>query len=133
LNSGSGDGSKEINTTYYYYNTPPEYRLDTYFWIENSEGETFRVARMSTYNLNGQLVNTDETSGLPSRPMVWSKTGGGLCKVLPRAYSGERIAGHPFQSCLFWLDKDLNQYKLYTVWPEEKAIDFVNQLVPLEK
>lgn len=133
LDSDSIIGHEEIGVTYYYYNYQPEFHLVTYFSTENSEGEKSRVARMSTYNLNGQLVSTDETKGLPSKPIVWSKTGGGACKVLPRAYDNERITGDPYQSCLFWMDKNLNQYKLYTVWNEEEAVNFANSLVMLDE
>ncbi|MCP4537122.1 MAG: hypothetical protein GY832_08235 [Chloroflexi bacterium] len=124
---------QELDTTYYYFGNPPELRLDTYFTIETSEGETVRVARMSTFNLNGQVVNIDETKGNPTTLITWAKDGGGVCKIFSDAYRNDRITGDSFQSCLYWLDQDLNQYKFYSVWPEKEAVDFVNSLSVLEK
>jgi len=122
-----------LDAIYYYFGGPPELRLDTYFTVEDSEGRTVRVARMSTFNLSGQLVNIDETKRNPTMPITWAKDGGGGCKVSSDAYRNDRITGDSFQSCLYWLDEDLYQYKLYAVWPEEEAVDFVNSLSVLEK
>lgn len=134
LNSNASTSYKDLDITYYYFSdSSPELRLDTYFTIENSEGKKVRLARMSTFNLSGQLVDIDETKGEPPTSIIWSQEGGGACKVLPRAYRNDRITGDAFQSCLYWLDKDLNQYKLYTVWSEEEAVNFVNSLIQVKK
>ncbi len=130
LDSNSSTSYKDLDITYYYFSDPPELRLDTYFTTENSEGEKVRLARMSTFNLSGQLVDVDETKGGPSITISWAQGDeGDLCQVLPRAYRNDRITGDVFQSCLYWLDKDLNQYKLYTIWPEAEAAEFINSLV----
>jgi hypothetical protein len=135
LASDSATDYENLDVVYYYYfDSSPEVRLDTFFTLENSEGGRVRVARMSTYNLNGQLVNTDETKGGPPVSITWAREGKGFpCKVLSRAYRNDSISGDPFRSCLYWLDEDLYQYKFYSVWSLEETVRFVNSLVVLEK
>jgi hypothetical protein len=126
-------GYAELEVVYYYSDDSSEVLLTTYFLTKDSNSQIARVARMSTFNLNGQLVNTDETKEDPSVPITWAKDGGGACKVFSQVYRNDRITGGRFQSCLYWLDEDLNQYKLYTVWSEEEAVNFANSLIVLEE
>ncbi len=116
----------------YYYSSSSELTLTTYFTTENSMGEDIRVARLSTFNLwAGPLP--DEITG-KEVPITWTPKGiGQVCNILPRA-GKDRIPGEPYQSCLYWFDDSQHlQYKLYTIWPEDKAVEFVNSLVEVEK
>lgn len=132
LNPNADTSYKELDATYYYFDDS-EVRLVTYFTTENSKGQMVRIARMSTCLNCGQLVNVDETRGLPPAPITWAKGTGGTCRAHPPAYRDDWITGDPFRSCLYWMDENGIQYKLYTVWSEEEAVNFANALIVFEK
>lgn len=133
LDPNSSTDYGELNIVYYYSDDSSEALLITYFTTENPEGLTLRVARMSTCKYCGQLVGIDETRGEAPAPVTWARGYTGACRAHPPTYKSDPFAGDPFQSCLYWVDKDLNQYKFYTVWSEEEAVNFANALVVLEK
>ena len=122
----------EMETVYYYSDDSSEVFLVTYFLAEDSEGRVVRVARMSTCRYCGQLVDIDETRGEAPFSIAWAEGGTGACRAHPPSHKDDLFGGEPFQSCLYWLDEDGYQYKLYTVWSEEEAIDFANTLVEVE-
>ena len=121
-----------LEEVYYFYGEPgsSELRLDTYFLAKNSMSQKVRVARLSTFYLSGQFISVDETKGDLPEDIIWAKDGGSSCKVLPSQayYFDYFVDQRTFQSCLYWLDKDLFQYKFYSVWPEKDAVEFVNSL-----
>jgi hypothetical protein len=133
ISPNSSSDYKKLDTTYYYSDDSSEALLITYFIAKNSEGQAVRVARMSTCRHCGQLVNIDETRGQAPAPIIWASGDTGACRAYPPTYRSDPFVGDAFQSCLYWLDEDLNQYKLYTVWSEEEAVDFANSLIVLEQ
>ena len=94
---------KDLDTTYYYFSDPPELRLDTYFTIENSEGKKVRLARMSTFNLSGQLVDIDETKNatLSIQPPV-NFTGSKTIKLgfTPSFYYDYNLTGNTYYTVI---------------------------------
>ena len=133
ISPNSNADYKELDTTYYYSDDSSEVLLVTYFITEYSEGQTVRVARMSTCKNCGQIVNIDETRGQTLAPIIWASGDTGACRAHPPTYKSDPFAGDTFQSCLYWFDEDLNQYKLYTVWSEAEAVNFANSLTVIEQ
>lgn len=125
--SGYGD----LEAVYYYSDDSSEGLLTTYFVAESPGGQTIRVARMSTCKYCGELIVPDEIAGQALVPIEWAQGDTVVCRAHPTGYYRDQFAGDPFQSCLFWLDGNGNQYKLYTVWSEEEAANFANELVVL--
>jgi hypothetical protein len=124
-------GYSLLKTVYYYFDLGSELRLDTYF-VTSDGDKVIRVARMSLYTANGQLIATDE-AGNKTISIDWAQGNkGGNCKVLPSVMVNEYVSGEDYQSCLFWFDQELRQYKLYTVWTEDEAVTFANSLSRVE-
>ena len=132
-NPGSIADYSQITPKYYYFDGDSELRLDTYFTTNAEAGNSIRLARMSTFNVNGQLVIPEEVTGKEVQ-IVWAQgDSGGKCKILSNDLSHEPLAGDPYQSCLYWFGKDGYRYKLYSVWSEDEAVNFVNALVEAKR
>jgi len=124
---------KDLEVVYYYSGNSSEALLTTYFLTENSNKQMVRVAVMLTCRYCGQLIDANETRGEAPLPVSWAQGDTGACRAQPPTHQDDLYAGNPFQSCLYWFDRDGNVYKLYSVWPEEESVDFANSLVVVEK
>ena len=133
LNADSDDAFKDMNAIYYYSGDSSESLLYTFFTYQDAQGQIARVARLMTCNYCGQLVNVDETKGEPVVPITWAKRGGGACRITSEPYRFDPFDGDSYESCLYWMDDSLNGYKLYTVFSEEKAVNFANSLSPAKQ
>jgi hypothetical protein len=116
------------NVVYYYFDFTSEIILDAYFTVQKTPGGDTRVAKLSVFNATGSLVISEETK--PGEfSLDWAaQRRGYICKALPHSSRNDLISGDGYQSCLYWLGKERYQYKLYTVWPEDEAIQFVSLL-----
>ena len=123
----------DLDVAYYYSGDSSEGLLITYFTTKDAEDQIIRVARMSTCRRCGQTVNTDETRGQSPVPITWASGYTGACRSHPPTYRSDPFEGDDFQSCLYWFDQDLNQYKLYTIWSIEEAANFANLLIVLDE
>jgi hypothetical protein len=123
---------RDMDAVYYYSSGSSEELLITYFTIENADGQTVRQARMATCKYCGQLANPGEGEGIVPPSISWAKGSVGVCKADPPAYKDDWITGKTYQSCLYWLDEDLNSYKLYSIWSESEAASFADSLYVLK-
>lgn len=119
--------------TYYYFDGNSELQLDAYFTSKDPQGELIRVAKLSTFNVNGQLVIPEEiVSGQVD--IEWAQgSRADKCKVLSYGIRDEPITGNPYQSCLYWFGMDGFRYKLYTIWPESETTRFANSLIEIKR
>jgi hypothetical protein len=121
-----------LNAIYYYSGDSSEEILTTYFTTENAEGQTALLARMMTCRYCGQLAQPGEGEGKVEPSISWAKGEDvGVCDAYSDDLINPPITGEPFESCLYWLDEDLNDYKLYSMWSEDEAASFAESLSEL--
>lgn len=118
----------QLNETIYYFDLGDDLKLDIYFTILNSAESATRVSRITICAVCGLIGPTDEVIG-KDVPISWAAEGiGSTCKVLSYATRNEFISGEAYQSCFFWMDEQGYKYKVYTIWPDDEAVKFINSL-----
>jgi hypothetical protein len=122
-----------VSTNYYYYDRDSELQLDTYFVSVDQDGNSTRVAKMSTYNVAGQLVTPEEImNGEVQIKWAQGETAR-KCKVILLDHKQEPIPGGAYQTCLYWFGQDGYRYKMYSTWSEDETANFVNTLIEIAK
>lgn len=123
-----------LKEVYYFFDDQPELRLATYFTIRNQEGKVVRLAEMVTHNSWGGGPGPNLRTDRRVRVRWAIEETGYVCKVLDNAYLGDKISGEPYQTCIYWFEKD-NQYQyiLHTIWSEAETETFINTLIRVEK
>lgn len=119
-----------LQEVYYFYDYHPELTLRTYFISKDKNNKKIHVAKMLTYNIKSRLTPQEKTG--KTVIINWSPPQiADVCNVLADANRGDELPGLPYKTCFSWVDEKY-QYLLYTTWPEDESLDFVNSLVQLK-
>lgn len=126
----AGGRYNKFDLTFYHYTVDSaDLEIDTYFTVENSQGEVVRVAKLAHYDNRHDKRTPDFDLEEQEVAIQWADQGTGhVCKLSPDAITYDQIVGEPYQSCLYWSSEGLD-FLLLTVWTKQETIDFVNVLI----
>lgn len=123
-------GSLEL--TYYLYVELGEGEIDVYFTNPGEGDQPERVARMLTYHARSAGATIYQSKV----PIRWAYGSFGKRCAPSVEYNPDKITGLPYQTCITWSGFFDGPYVLYTIWPEEKTLQFIDSFVkakpPLE-
>lgn len=120
-------------TTMYQVFEGSEGNVDTYF-LEASDGDTIRVARLRTCSactLVGLPGETDDPVSLNIGEPI-NQTAH-TCSVDSNIVETEPYQGPQYITCLYWIDAEGYGNKIYSIWENQETISFLQSLIRLNK
>ena len=120
-----------LDLIHYYYANLAELILEVYFVDTGPNSEPNRVAKIVVFRHVTPRINYLDKQQIR---VTWQdRDFVELCGIDSNEedYDRDGLAGEHYQSCVYWrLDGDF--YVLYTIWPEDETVDFINSLVIVE-
>lgn len=127
---GEGHLANDMDIAYYYNDLDDELHLVTYF-INGRENSRTPIARMSTSSfMNSNTIVNEAIDG--TIIIEWAKE-----KIGYRCNTATLVDDiYPdviYQTCFYWIDQETWFYEMYSVWPEEDAVNLINNLSKLTR